>query len=96
MAERGEVRHQVHVTVAPFPVGEFVSADRFHLHVDRQQVVAAVRTVVGDLFQEETRVEPLAGQSAVEIGETDQHGVDRAFVESGLEFFQGETAGWAG
>ena len=88
MAERVQVGHQVHVTVALLPVGELVSGDRFHFHVDGEQVVTAVSALLDDLFEKEARVEPLSGQAAVEVGEADQHGVDGPFGEVGLEFFE--------
>ena len=94
MPERAEVGHQVDVAVALFPVGELVSVDRFHFHVDRQQVVAAMCTVTDGVFEKEAGVESFSDQSAIEICEADQDGVDGPNGRLGLEFFECQTAVW--
>ena len=76
-AHRRQVRHEVDVAVPAGPVAEAVALDRFHLHVDGEEVVAGVGAA-GGVVEEESGVETLAHQPAVEIGEGDDDGVDRA------------------
>ena len=83
--ERGQVGDHVEVAVAQLPVGVGVPGDRLHLHVDGQQVVAAVGPVVGDLLDEMVGVESLAVDPAVVVGERHHHGVDVAGRDAGLQ-----------
>jgi hypothetical protein len=48
-AHRREVRRDPEVAVALLPVRHLVPGNRLHLHVEREQVVAALDAVVGDL-----------------------------------------------
>ena len=66
------------VAVALLPVRERVARDRLHLHVGREEVVAAVRAVRRGLVDEQLGVVPLAHQPAVVIGEADDDGLDFA------------------
>ena len=66
------------VAVAALPVREPVARDRLHLHVDGQQVVAGVAAVRERVLEEEVRVEALAHEAPVVVGEDDEDGVDLA------------------
>ncbi len=44
--------HQQHVAVAALPRGHRIALDRAHVHVDGEQVVAALGAVLGHLVQE--------------------------------------------
>ena len=79
-AQGREVRDHVEVAVAELPIGEFVAGDGLHLHVDGEQVIAAVGAVPGGALEEEVGIEALAHEAAVEIGEDHQHGVDIIFT----------------
>ena len=83
--ERGEVGDQVEVAVAEFPTGVVVSGDGFHLHVDRQQVVAGMGSVADRVVEEEGGVDALAEQTAIAVGERGQHRVDLAGADQGAE-----------
>ena len=83
--ERRHVGHEMEVAVAQFPARVVVAVDGFHLHVDGQQVVAGVGAVAERLVEEEPRVETLAQQTSVVVGEGDQHGVDLAGGDQGVE-----------
>ena len=76
-SQRGQVRNEVEVSVSELPIGEPVAIDRVHLHVDGQQVVAAMRTRRHGVLEEERGVEPLAVEPPVVVGERDDHRVDR-------------------
>ena len=66
------------VAVALLPARDLVARDRLHLHVEREQVVAALDRVLGlDLLDEELAVEPLSEQPALHVGEGDDDRVDR-------------------
>ena len=63
-----------------------------HLHVDREQVVAAFREVLGHLVEEELRRQPLALQAALHVGEGQHDGVDRAVADLDPQALQGQHA----
>ncbi|MEI2700770.1 MAG: hypothetical protein V9E83_00010 [Baekduia sp.] len=77
-AERREVGDQLEVAVAAIPGSERVAADRVHLDIDRQQVVAGLRSVLGDRVQEVADVHALALEAALHVCHPDQDGVDLA------------------
>ena len=68
------------VAVALFPVGELVARQRVHVDVDGEQVVAGVHRLLPALHLLGPVVagDALADEPALEIGERDEHGVDRA------------------
>ena len=68
------------VSVALLPVGELVSRQRVHVDVDGEQVVAHVNGLAAALHLLGPVVagHALADEPALEIGERDEHGVDRA------------------
>ncbi len=62
--ERAEIRGEREVAVALLPARDLVAGNRIHLHVQREQVVAALDRVLGlDLLDEELAVEPLSEQA---------------------------------
>ena len=76
--QRREIRDHPEVAVAAFPARDRVPRDRVHLHLEREQVVAALdRMARADLVDEELAVQPLAQQAALHVGERDHDGVDR-------------------
>ena len=59
--QRRQVGLQREVAVAALPARDRVAGDRIHLHLEREQVVAALdRVPRADLLDEELAVEPLA------------------------------------
>ena len=77
--ERGEVGDDVEVAVALLPARDLVAGDGVHLHLEGQEVVAPLDRVPRvHLVDEELRVEPLAHEAALHVGERDDHGVDLA------------------
>src|SRR5438874_985159 len=67
------------VAVAALPARDRVPGHGIHLHLEREQVVAAFPAVPGCLFgEEELRVEPLAHEAALQVGEAGDHRVDGA------------------
>ena len=90
--QRRQVRDEVDVAVALLPARERVARHRLHLHVDREEVVADVRSVV-DGIQEEAQVEPLAQQAAVEIGEREDDRVERSVGRSSAQVVDPECHG---
>ena len=77
-AQRVEVGHHHHVAVAAFPGRHRVAGDRVHLDVDGEQVVAALGAVLGKFLEEQPRRHALADETALHVGERDDHGVDLA------------------
>ena len=81
-AQRREVGPEPEVAVAALPARDRVPRHRVHLHLEREQVVAALARVPGlVLGEEELRVEPLAHQAALHVGEADDDGVDRSRLD---------------
>src|SRR5262249_29983102 len=56
------------VAVAALPRGHLVPADGVHVYVHCQQVVAALRVVLGHLVEEVLRRQTLASQPALHVG----------------------------
>ena len=82
------------VAVALLPARDLVAGDRVHLHVEREQVVAALDGVLGlDLLDEELAVEPLSHEPALHVGERDDDRVDRAVLDLGLQLVEAQHAG---
>ena len=76
--QRRQVGDELEVAVPALPRGELVAGHRIHLHLERQQVVAALRAVpVVDLLEEEVAVQALAEQPSLHVGERHDHRVDR-------------------
>ena len=71
-----EVGGHHHVAVAGVPTRHRVATDGVHVDLDREQVVTTLRTVGGDLFDEQPARNPLTGQPALHIAEGDDDGVD--------------------
>jgi hypothetical protein len=77
-AQRREVRHEVEVAVPALPARDRVTRLRVHLHVETQQIVAALdRVPAVELLDEEARLEALPHQPPLHVGE--RHG-DRVDV----------------
>ena len=65
--QRRKVRLQHEVPVARLPARQGEPRQRHHLHVDREQVVAGLRTVCGDAADEGLSVEALALQTTLHV-----------------------------
>ena len=84
-----EIRFHREVPVSPLPARDLVARDRIHLHVEREQVVAALdRVLVRHLLAEELRVEPFSHEPALHVGERDDDRVDRTRLDLGLQLLQ--------
>ena len=62
-AQRREVGHDPEVAVSLLPVDHLVAWDGVHLHVEREQVVAALDAVVCDLVEEIGDLDPLSNRA---------------------------------
>ena len=90
-AQRVEVRAEAEVAVAPLPARDPVARNRSHVHLEREQVVAALDAVLRNvLLQEELPVHALAHQASLHVGEGDDDGVDRALLDGASELLQGQ------
>ena len=75
-AQRVEVRAHHEVAVAALPRGHRVALDGRHVDVDREQVVAALGAVLGDLIDEVPGDQALAHQAPLHVGDREEHRVD--------------------
>jgi hypothetical protein len=91
--QRLEVRLHLEVAVAALPRGHLVAADRVHLDVDGEQVVAGLGAVLGDHVEEVARGQPLALQAALHVAEREQDGVDRPGRRGRAQLLQLERRG---
>jgi hypothetical protein len=78
-AQRREVGDEIEIAVAGLPAGHLVARHGIHLHVERQQVVAAFGrlSLIGGL-DEILRIDPLAHEPTLHVGERNDHRVDLA------------------
>jgi hypothetical protein len=88
-AKRRHVRHEPEVPVAAFPARDLVAGLRVHLHVEGEQVVAALDAVLGHVrLEEELPHQALAHQAALHVGERDDHRVDRTVLDGAFQLVQ--------
>ena len=93
-AERVEVRLELEIAVALLPARDLVARDRLHLHVEREQVVAALDLVPGaDLLDEVLAVEPFSHQATLHVGEGDDDRVDRPRLDLSRQLVQAQHGG---
>jgi hypothetical protein len=72
-----EVGLEAEVAVPALPARHRVARDGVHLHLEGEEVVAAFDLVTGvELLQEEVRMEALAHQAPLHVGERRDHRVD--------------------
>ena len=65
---RGEVGHELHVSVAALPGREAKAGQRLHLHVDREEIDAGVHGIAEHVVEEVAADHPLAEQATQVIG----------------------------
>ena len=76
------VEDELHVAVALLPRRDRVAVDGVHVDVDGEQVVAALGAVAEHVVDEVARVQALALQPPLHVGERDDHGVDGPVVDA--------------
>ena len=87
--QRVQVGLQEEIAVAALPVGDRIPGDGVHLHVEREQVVAALDAVLRDFaLEEELPLDALAHEAALHVGEGDDDRVDRAALDLGSQLLQ--------
>ena len=86
--QRVEVGDHLEVAVAALPRGHRVAADRLHVDVDGEQVVAALGAVLERVVEEVARGQALALQPALHVRDREQHGVDRAVRDRLLQLVE--------
>jgi len=75
-AQRVEVRAHHKVAVTALPGRHREALDGRHVNVDREQVVAALGAVLGDLVDEVAGDQALAHQAPLHVGDREHHRVD--------------------
>src|SRR5205807_247984 len=77
------------------PARDRVAGHGLHLHLEREQVVAAldpVAAVADRVVEEELRLEPLAHEPALHVGERDDDRVDRAALHVAPQLLDAQHA----
>ena len=93
-AQRRHVRLDREVPVALLPARDRVPGHRIHLHLQREQVVAALDGMLRlHLLDEELGVEALPHQASLHVGERDDDGVDLAALDERTQFLERQHAG---
>ena len=92
--QRRQVGLQDEIAVALVPARRRVARHRLHVDVVGEQVVAAVRLLVGAV-DEVLGLEALADQPALHVDHGDQHGIDAAGLDRGFQLVEPEIAGHA-
>src|SRR5436309_2385735 len=90
--QRREVGLEMEVAVALVPARHPVPGLRIHLHVKREQVVAALEPMLGALLEEELRLLALAEQPALHVGERSDDRVDPTGVDLASKLVQRQHA----
>jgi hypothetical protein len=91
--ERRQIGNDVEVAVALLPGSDLVAGHRVHLHLQREQIVAALDRVSGvGLLEEELRVQAFSHQATLHVGEGDDDGVDVAGVDLLPHLVEGQHA----
>ena len=78
--QRRHVGLDPEVPVAVLPVRHLVAGQRLHVHVEREQVVAALHPVPDHLVEEVLDLDALAEQPPLHVREGGDDGVDRALL----------------
>ena len=76
--QRRQIGLEHEVAVARLPAGQGEARDRGHLHIDREQVVAGLGSVRGNLIDKGLGIETLTLQATLHIGHRQHHGIDLA------------------
>ena len=71
----------MHIAVAPFPGGKAITGHDVHFHVAGQQVVTGMHAITEDLIYKKAAVDAFAHQTAIQIGEDRQYGVNIATAD---------------
>ncbi len=74
--QRGEVRHRHDIAVAVVPVGEPVSRERFHVHVDGEEIVTRLDAVFEHVVEEEPPRDAFSDRTTLHVGKRHHHRVD--------------------
>src|SRR5215218_2881708 len=75
-AKCSEIGTDFKIAKAFFPIRELEATQRLHLHVKRQQIIAAMRAAFEGLIYEVMRGHALADEAAKYIGEDHEHGIN--------------------
>ena len=83
--QRGEVRLHDEIAIALFPIGHGVARHRLHIDVVGEQIVAAMRLLMG-ATEEKLGLEALADEPPLHVGEAGDDRVDLAGTHGLLQF----------
>src|SRR6266508_2915039 len=95
-AERGHVGDHLHVPVAALPGRQLEPGQRFHLHVDGEEIDAGVDPVLRGVLEEVPGDDALAHQPAEPVGKHGENGVDLAGVDQSRKHVAGDPPGHDG
>ena len=90
-AQRLHVGLQHEVAIALLPARRLVARHRFHLDVDAEEIVAAMRLLMAAV-DEILGVEALADEAALQVDHGGHHRVDGAGLHLGLQLFECQHA----
>jgi hypothetical protein len=94
-AQRRHVGHDREIAVTLLPVGHLVAGHGIHVHVEREQVVAALDPVLDDVVEKILRLDALPEKATLHVGEGGDDGVDRARFDLLAQVIEREHSGRA-
>src|SRR5205085_6576275 len=91
-AQRAEIGNGIEVAVPFRPARERVAGNRVHLHVAREEVIAGVHAVPGDVIEKILRDATFADEPPVHVGENGDDGLDLAVSDEAFELVESDAA----
>jgi hypothetical protein len=88
--QRRQVGHEPEVAVAALPARDLVARNGVHLHLEREQVVAALDPVLDGVVEEELRLQALSEQATLHVREGDDDRVDRAALDLAAQLLEAQ------
>ena len=86
--EGGEIGPEFEIAETRFPIGDLEAFQRVHLEVDGEQIIAAVRAVLGNRIQEQLGAKAFAHEAAKRVGDGDDYGVNLSGANLLRELFE--------
>src|SRR4051794_7407930 len=91
-AQRRHVWLDPEIAVAVLPVRHLIAGERLHIHVEGEEVVAALHAVSRHLIEEILDLDPLAEQPPLHVGECSDDRVDRPVLAGLAQVVEREHA----
>ena len=78
------------ISITAFPICDFITINRFHLHIHGDQIITGMGSVSCTFFQKKFSVVTFPHKTSVEIRKDHQYRVDFFTFDQFLEFLKAE------